>query len=191
MNRPLYRPVFRVVLLLLLPLLVQSCSLFKSTQGDETGTVAEEAAKETREGLLQKYDAAVRLFENAEAPAAEKLFRELVGTDVNLYIGNRPTPQDYLARVEAGESPEAEPAEVLDAATARGEAMFLSLRTRRGVDAAAFAAEFGGPPRAFFEAEIEGLLAQSLLRESASGDLRLTHRGRLVADGVFAHFVAA
>jgi oxygen-independent coproporphyrinogen-3 oxidase len=104
---------------------------------------------------------------------------------------NLRAPGAYLARVEAGESAEAGPAEVLDAATARGEAMFLSLRTRRGVDAAAFAAEFGGPPRGFFDAEIEGLLAQSLLREGAGGDLRLTHRGRLLSDSVFAHFVAA
>jgi oxygen-independent coproporphyrinogen-3 oxidase len=100
-------------------------------------------------------------------------------------------PDAYLARVEAGASAEAGPAEVLDAATARGEAMFLSLRTRRGVDASAFAAEFGSPPRGFFDAEIEGLLAQSLVWEDAAGDLRLTHRGRLLSDGVFAHFVAA
>jgi oxygen-independent coproporphyrinogen-3 oxidase len=95
----------------------------------------------------------------------------------------------YLARVEAGESPEARPAEVLDARTARAEAMFLALRTRRGVDAAAFASEFGSPPRGFFEAEIEGLLAQALLREGAAGDLRLTPRGCLLSDSVFAHFV--
>jgi len=100
-------------------------------------------------------------------------------------------PDAYLARVEAGTSAQAGPADVLDAATARGEAMFLSLRTRRGVDASAFAAEFGSPPRGFFHAEIEGLLAQSLVSEDAAGDLRLTHRGRLLSDGVFARFVAA
>jgi len=102
---------------------------------------------------------------------------------------NLRAPDAYLARVEAGASAEARPAEVLDAATARGEAMFLSLRTRRGVDGSAFAAEFGNPPRGFFGAEIEGLLAQSLVWEGAGGDLRLTHRGRLLSDSVFAHFV--
>jgi oxygen-independent coproporphyrinogen-3 oxidase len=102
---------------------------------------------------------------------------------------NLRAPDAYLARVEAGASAEAGPAEVLDAATARGEAMFLSLRTRRGVDASAFAAEFGSPPRGFFEAEIEGLVAQALVREGAGGDLRLTRRGRLLSDSVFAHFV--
>jgi len=97
----------------------------------------------------------------------------------------------YLARVEAGASSEAGPAELLDAATARGEAMFLSLRTRRGVAAAAFAGEFGRPPRGFFAAEISGLVEQGLLREDAAGDLRLSARGRLLSDSVFAHFVAS
>jgi oxygen-independent coproporphyrinogen-3 oxidase len=104
---------------------------------------------------------------------------------------NLRSPDAYLARVEAGASPEAGPAELLDAPTARGEAMFLSLRTRRGVDAAAFAGEFGRLPRGFFEAEISGLLRQGLLREDAAGDLRLSARGRLLSDSVFAHFVAA
>jgi coproporphyrinogen III oxidase-like Fe-S oxidoreductase len=102
---------------------------------------------------------------------------------------NLRAPAAYLARLAAGESPEAGPAEVLDAPTARAEAMFLSLRTRRGVDARAFAAEFGRPPRGFFDAEIEELLAQSLLREGAAGDLRLSASGRRLSDSVFAHFV--
>ena len=102
---------------------------------------------------------------------------------------NLRAPDAYRARVEADASAEAGPPEVLDAATARGEAMFLSLRTRRGVDASAFAAEFGSPPRGFFDAEIEGLVAQALVREGAGGDLRLTRRGRLLSDSVFAHFV--
>ncbi|MBW2447656.1 MAG: radical SAM family heme chaperone HemW [Deltaproteobacteria bacterium] len=95
----------------------------------------------------------------------------------------------WLARIEAGEAPEATPPERLDAPTARAEAMFLSLRTRRGVDAAAFAGEFGRPPRAFFEVAIEGLLAQALLRENAAGDLQLTGRGRRLSNEVFGHFV--
>jgi len=102
---------------------------------------------------------------------------------------NLRAPDAYVAQVEAGGSAEAGPAEVLDAATARGEAMFLSLRTRRGVDASAFAEEFGSPPRGFFDAEIEGLLAQGLLLEGTGGDLCLTSRGRLLSDSVFAHFV--
>jgi hypothetical protein len=32
-------------------------------------------------------------------------------------------------------------------------------------------------------------VAQALVREGAGGDLRLTRRGRLLSDSVFAHFV--
>jgi len=95
----------------------------------------------------------------------------------------------WLARIEAGRfaAPERE---VLDAATARGEAAFLALRTRRGLDAARFAAEFGAAPRHFFAAEIDALTAEGLLEESASGDLALCARGWLFADTVAARFVA-
>jgi oxygen-independent coproporphyrinogen-3 oxidase len=104
---------------------------------------------------------------------------------------NLRAPDAYLARVEADRSPEAGPPETLAAATARGEAMFLGLRTRRGVDSAAFAAEFGHPPRSFFSGEIELLVGQGLLRERATGELALSTRGRLLADSVFAHFVGS
>jgi oxygen-independent coproporphyrinogen-3 oxidase len=100
-------------------------------------------------------------------------------------------PGSYAARVTTGESAEAEPPEVLDAPTARAEAMFLGLRTRRGVEAAAFAGEFGKAPRGFFAAEIAALVAQSLLREDDAGDLQLTDRGRRFANEVFEHFVEA
>jgi len=94
----------------------------------------------------------------------------------------------WLARIEAGrfEPPERE---VLDAATARGEAAFLALRTRRGLDAERFAAEFGGAPRRWFAAEIDALLAEGLVVERASGDLVLGARGWLFADTVATRFV--
>jgi oxygen-independent coproporphyrinogen-3 oxidase len=95
----------------------------------------------------------------------------------------------YLERAAAGASAEAGPPELLSAATARGEAAFLALRAARGLDAAAFAAEFGAPPRAFWSRAIDELEAQGLLAEAAGGDLRLTRRGRLFSDGVFRHFV--
>jgi oxygen-independent coproporphyrinogen-3 oxidase len=79
--------------------------------------------------------------------------------------------------------------EVLAAEVARGEAMFLALRTARGVDAARFAEEFGAPPRGFFAPAIERLRAEALLAEEENGDLRLTPRGRLLADTVFESFV--
>jgi putative oxygen-independent coproporphyrinogen III oxidase len=83
----------------------------------------------------------------------------------------------------------AAPCEVLDAPTARAEAVFLALRTARGLDAEDFAAEFGAPPRAFFAASLDSLVAGGLLIESPGGSLRLTPRGRLFADSVAEHFV--
>jgi oxygen-independent coproporphyrinogen-3 oxidase len=89
--------------------------------------------------------------------------------------------------------------EPISPATARGEAIFLGLRQREGVCARRFAAEFGAPPRAFFGAEIEALVRRGWLEEGPGaeagagagepGDLRLSARGRLVADSVAAEFV--
>jgi oxygen-independent coproporphyrinogen-3 oxidase len=79
--------------------------------------------------------------------------------------------------------------EVLEPRIARGEAMFLGLRTAHGVDAVRFAAEFGAPPRGFFAAPIDALRSDGLLAEEENGDLRLTPRGRLLADSVFEAFV--
>ncbi len=95
----------------------------------------------------------------------------------------------YLAELEAGRSPVAE-SEILDARTARGEAVFLALRCTAGLCVADFESEFGGPPRAYFREEIDSLVAAELLAESrASGDLALTERGRMLADSVFQAFV--
>jgi oxygen-independent coproporphyrinogen-3 oxidase len=92
----------------------------------------------------------------------------------------------YLAAVRAGAPPQREP---LAPATARGEAVFLALRTLRGLDAARFAAEFGAPPRRFFGPRIEALARAQLLVETPEGDLRLTPRGRLLSDSIFEEFV--
>ncbi|MBW2287296.1 MAG: radical SAM family heme chaperone HemW [Deltaproteobacteria bacterium] len=102
---------------------------------------------------------------------------------------NLRSPDAYLARIEAGESAESEPAEALSPETARAEAMFLSLRTRSGLDAAAFEREFGRPPRGFYPDEITTLVAQALLAEDSAGGLRLTRRGQRLSDTVFANFV--
>jgi oxygen-independent coproporphyrinogen-3 oxidase len=94
----------------------------------------------------------------------------------------------WLARVEAGRfaAPERE---VLGAATARGEAAFLALRTREGLRAERFAAEFGAVPRRFFAAAIDELVAAGLLVERAGGDLAPGARGFAFNDAVAARFV--
>ncbi len=101
---------------------------------------------------------------------------------------NPATLPEYLAGV--GRSPWPGAVEHLDEATARGEAMFLGLRTRRGVSAEGFTAEFGEAPRRFYAAELARLGEAGLLREDPNGDVRLTHRGRLLSDTVFEAFVA-
>ena len=102
--------------------------------------------------------------------------------------GNLRELPGYLERVGAGRSAEAAPPEALAPAAQRGEVMFLALRTMRGLEAEAFAAEFGAPPRAFYGASIERLRAAGLLEEAEGGDLRLTPRGVLLSDSVFAEF---
>jgi coproporphyrinogen III oxidase-like Fe-S oxidoreductase len=96
----------------------------------------------------------------------------------------------YLARLEAGESPQEGATEVLAAATARGEAIFLALRTCDGLDPARFRAEFGAGPEAWFDAPLRELVAAGLLaREPVTGMIALTARGRLLSDSVFERFV--
>jgi oxygen-independent coproporphyrinogen-3 oxidase len=95
----------------------------------------------------------------------------------------------YLRAVESGASAEGPESEVLGAETARGEAVFLALRTADGLDAGVFVGEFGAPPRRFWGPAIDALRAAELLEETPRGDLHLTARGRLLSDTVFAHFV--
>ena len=64
-----------------------------------------------------------------------------------------------------------------------------ALRRREGLEAASFALDFGGAPRVYFAEPLDLLTRQGLLAESPRGDLRLTARGRLLADSVFEHFV--
>jgi oxygen-independent coproporphyrinogen-3 oxidase len=99
---------------------------------------------------------------------------------------NPRTLDAYLAVAAGAQRAEVE---ALEPRIARGEAVFLALRTSVGLDAERFAAEFGAPPRAFFAAAIGALSAQGLLEEADTGRLSLTPRGRMLADTVFAHFV--
>ncbi|MGI9432899.1 MAG: radical SAM family heme chaperone HemW [Myxococcota bacterium] len=90
----------------------------------------------------------------------------------------------YLEAVEQGRAPDAGPPEVLTEKTARFEATFLALRTRAGLRAAPFEAEFGVSPREIYGSPIDELCAGGMLREAENGDLRLTRRGRLLSDSV-------
>jgi oxygen-independent coproporphyrinogen-3 oxidase len=125
----------------------------------------------------------------ALGPGAASLDPAAAGAPFGVRRLNVRAEAEYLARIEAGRPAEAGPGEVLDARTARGEAVFLALRTRQGLAAKGFAEEFGAPPRAFFAEPIGRLGVAGLLAEAASGDLCLTARGRLLSDSVFAEFV--
>jgi oxygen-independent coproporphyrinogen-3 oxidase len=96
--------------------------------------------------------------------------------------------EEWLRRIVEGRAA-AEHEEVLTRDDALGEAFFLSLRRVRGLRCADLLAEFGAPPRALFPDEIEALCSRGLLHEDPDGDLRLSPRGRMLADEVFSHFV--
>ncbi len=125
----------------------------------------------------------------ALGPGAASLDPTAPETPFGVRRTNVRTEAEYLARIESGRAADAAPPEALDARTARGEAAFLALRTGRGLAADPFAAEFGGPPRAFFAEPIDRLVAAGLVVEAPAGDLQLTARGRILSDSVFAEFV--
>ena len=107
--------------------------------------------------------------------------------------GRRANPralEEWYAAIERGERPGE--GETLPDRTAREEAVFLALRQREGLSAAAFAAEFGDPPRVFFSDAIDRAAARGWLEEGGrdEGDLRLTREGRLWADSVALEFVS-
>jgi oxygen-independent coproporphyrinogen-3 oxidase len=94
----------------------------------------------------------------------------------------------YLKRIEEGDGASVE-IDRLSEPAARGEAVFLGLRRISGLPCAEFEAEFGAPPRKFYREQIDRLMAAGLIAETVGGDLRLTDRGVLLSDTVFADFV--
>jgi len=117
-----------------------------------------------------------------------------------------PRTLEAWTRALAEDAGEVGAEETLPPRTARGEAVFLALRQKEGLSARSFEAEFGAPPRAFFEAEIEEMIGRGYLVEGESprknggdvsagagsdpADLRLSDEGRLMADSVALSFVS-
>jgi oxygen-independent coproporphyrinogen-3 oxidase len=98
-------------------------------------------------------------------------------------------PARYVAALAAGESPITE-AEWIAPEVAMGEYMMLGLRLNEGVSLNAFAARFGQPFDAVFGPLARQLTDWGLLaREPASGRIRLTERGQLLGNEVFARFL--
>lgn len=100
--------------------------------------------------------------------------------------GNTESLEDYMSALRAGTPPPRETESVDDLAR-RQETMFLGLRRNAGVDLGAFARDFGAD--AFpWEREVAELRGLGLL-ERAGEVIRLTPRGRLLSNEVFARFV--
>ncbi len=99
----------------------------------------------------------------------------------------KPTPE-YIRRIKAGQSPE-RAGESIDRRLAMGETMMLGLRlVAEGVTDARFRARFGLGLDDAFGDEIARLIARGLL-ERLPDRVRLTRRGRLLGNQVFAEFL--
>lgn len=106
------------------------------------------------------------------------------------------SPQDYVALMAAGEGGEAPwqsavvaGVEVIGQALSMGETMMLGLRLlEEGVSLADFAARFGRSLPDVYPDELAALQAAGLL-ERRPDRVRLTRRGRLLGNQVFARFL--
>ncbi len=96
-------------------------------------------------------------------------------------------PAEYIARVRAGGTPEAG-GELISPAQAMGEMMMLGLRLSQGVSATAFRKRFDRELDAVYRRQLEELAAADLIEWDA-GCVRLTSRGRLLGNQVFARFL--
>ncbi len=77
--------------------------------------------------------------------------------------------------------------EEIEPAKAAGEFMFLGLRMTEGIPLDSFRNRFGQSPQEFFP-RMADWLADELIEEK-NGFLRLTHRGLMVANSIFVHFM--
>jgi oxygen-independent coproporphyrinogen III oxidase len=97
------------------------------------------------------------------------------------------SPQEYIARVEAGRDVVAEE-ECPDRNQRMDETMMLGLRLVEGVSHEAFARRFGVGLADVYGTEIAELVEDGLLQVDERG-IRLTPRGRLLGNRVFAAFL--
>ena len=94
---------------------------------------------------------------------------------------------EYMEAVERGE-PVPRERERLEGLARLGEAMMLALRTAQGVDASAFKQRYGIDPLVTYASTIAGFIEAGVL-ERSDEHLRLTRRGRLLANTVCGAFV--
>ena len=98
------------------------------------------------------------------------------------------SPAEYVERLERNQSP-IEGSEEINDALGRGETMMLGLRlVQEGVEFAAFERRFGRPLLDVYGQEIAALEQVGLLQRLPER-VRLTRRGRLLGNQVFAQFL--
>jgi oxygen-independent coproporphyrinogen III oxidase len=106
-------------------------------------------------------------------------------------------PEDYIARIEAQRSPMPYPlsaaaveVEPIDDQAAMAEHMIMGLRlTGEGVAGPDFRARYGRDLWDVFGAELDNLITAELIERMPDDRVRLTARGRLLGNHVFAAFV--
>lgn len=109
------------------------------------------------------------------------------GFDGRVRYRNVPDTAAYASAILDGRSPRVEE-EVLPADRRPGETAMLELRLSEGIDAGRFRERFGDDPRRVFATPIARLTPFGVLEVDDRG-VRLTRRGRLVADSVIAEFL--
>ena len=100
---------------------------------------------------------------------------------------NTASVDNYIKRVQQDESP-VDVSEALGERESMGETIFLGLRMRDGVDISAFERRYSISIYKAYGEQIEMLTAREMLVE-CEGFLRLTRKGLLFSNDVFAEFV--
>ncbi len=95
-----------------------------------------------------------------------------------------------LSAFENASDPYCGPVQRLGSREALEEALMLGLRLNRGVILSALTAAYGEDPLAIFAAEFNELVAAGLLH-CIGDNVRLTPRGRLLSNEVFARFIGS
>ncbi|MCW5970548.1 MAG: radical SAM family heme chaperone HemW [Blastocatellales bacterium] len=94
---------------------------------------------------------------------------------------------EYLSRIEGGESPVAE-REAIDEDMRQSEALFLGLRLKDGIDMDAHRARFGVDVAERYAPDLDRLRRAGLV-EMSDGRLRIARAGKVLANEVFSVFV--
>ncbi|MBS1812280.1 MAG: radical SAM family heme chaperone HemW [Acidobacteria bacterium] len=109
------------------------------------------------------------------------------GYDGETRWSNTRNLNEYLKRIEAGESPVAERTE-LSAEDKQSEAIFLQLRLQHGVNLPRHQAQFGVDVKVRYHDEI-GRLQEAGLLEFEKDTMRISRAGKVLANEVFAVFI--